>query len=78
MSRLVSFILGPESVLLLISALVFWFCARHNSGVGRDVELLERLLMVLPFIVVPLAFGFGIVLAVALGIVGGIWSSFRR
>lgn len=49
-------ILGPETVLLLAAAGVFWFCARHDSGEGRDLLVLERLVMVLPLAVVPLAF----------------------
>jgi len=56
MSRATSLFAGPELVLAVITAAVFWFCARHNSGEGRDVMLCERLLMLLPLLIVPPAF----------------------
>jgi hypothetical protein len=56
MSRATSLLAGPELVLALITGAVFWFCARHNSGEGRDVQLCEKLLMLLPLLVVPAAF----------------------
>lgn len=55
MNRYLSYFIGPETVLLALSVAVFWFCARHNSGEGRDLLLLEKLVMTLPFFVVPLA-----------------------
>jgi len=56
MNRLLSILFSPEAVLAAFTAAVFWFCARHPSGEGRDVELMERLVWLLPFLVVPLAF----------------------
>ena len=56
MNRFLTWWIGPEAVLGLVTAGVFWYCARHASGAGRDVELLEKLLMLLPFVVVPLVF----------------------
>jgi len=56
MSRLPAFLLGPELVLAVLSAGVFWYCARHNSGEGRDTELMSRLVMLLPLLMVPAAF----------------------
>lgn len=54
-SRSLSYFIGPESVLIALSLAVFWFCARHNSGEGRDILLLEKLVMTLPLFVVPIA-----------------------
>lgn len=56
MSRATSLFAGPELVLAVITAAVFWFCARHGSGEGRDVLLCEKLLMLLPLLIVPPAF----------------------
>lgn len=56
MSRNLTYFLGPESVLTLLGAAVFWICARHNSGDGRDAALMEKLVMLLPFVVVPIVF----------------------
>lgn len=56
MNRPLTYLVGPESVLTLLGLLVFWFCARHNSGERHDVDQLERLVWLLPFIVVPCAF----------------------
>jgi hypothetical protein len=56
MSRALSILLGPEVVLAALTAVVFLFCARHNTASDHDVRLLEKLLMVLPLIVVPIAF----------------------
>ena len=56
MSRATSLLTGPELVLALLTGAVFWFCARHDSGEGRDVQLCEKLLMLLPLLVVPAAF----------------------
>lgn len=56
MNRPLSLLAGPELVLAILGALVFWFCARHNSGVGRDVDLMEKLVMMLPLLLVPPAF----------------------
>ncbi len=54
--QLTSIIAGPEAALLLFGAVLFWFCSRHNSGTGRDVELMERLIWLLPFLITPIAF----------------------
>jgi hypothetical protein len=56
MNRNLTYLFGPELVLALLSAAIFWFCARHNSGEGRDIALLEKLVMTLPLYVVPLVF----------------------
>lgn len=51
-----TYLLGPESVLAALTAVIFWIAARHTSGQGRDVQVLERLLLWLPLLVVVLAF----------------------
>lgn len=51
-----SVMLSPELVLLTVGAAVFWICARHNSGEGADVALMERMIWLLPIVVVPMAF----------------------
>jgi len=56
MNRNLTYLFGPDLVLALLSAAVFWFCARHNSGEGRDIVLMEKLVMCLPLVVVPLVF----------------------
>lgn len=56
MNRSLTFFVGPETVLALLSVAVFALCAWHNSGAGRDVLILEKVVMLLPFIVVPLVF----------------------
>lgn len=56
MNRQLTYLVGPESVLTLLGLLIFWFCARHNSGERHDVDLLEKLVWLLPFIVVPCVF----------------------
>jgi hypothetical protein len=56
MNRYLTYFIGPESVLTILSLAVFWFCARHNAGEGRDVAIMEKLVVLLPFIVVPIVF----------------------
>lgn len=56
MNRPLSLLAAPELVLALLTAVIFWVCARHNSGEGRDVALMERLLMLLPLLMVLPAF----------------------
>lgn len=56
MNRSLTYALGPEGVLVLLSALLFWFCSRHNSGEGRDVALMEKLIWAIPFIITPISF----------------------
>ncbi len=56
MRRLLTYFIGPESVMLIVCAWVGWLCRQHPSGEGRDVEILERTLMLLPLWVVPLVF----------------------
>lgn len=56
MNRLPAFLIGPETTLALCSVMVFWFCSRHGSGESRDVVLMERLIWLLPFLLVPVAF----------------------
>lgn len=56
MNRPLNYLLGPEAVLVVFSALLFWFCSRHNSGEGRDVALMEKLIWAIPFLITPIAF----------------------
>lgn len=56
MNRSISYLLGPETVLAVATALLFWFCARHNSGAGRDVAIMEKLIWAIPFLLTPIAF----------------------
>lgn len=56
MNRPLAYLLGPEAVLVLFSGLLFWFCARHNSGEGRDVAIMEKLIWAIPFLITPIAF----------------------
>lgn len=56
MNRPITYLLGPETVLAVATALLFWFCARHNSGTGRDVVIMEKLIWAIPFLLTPLAF----------------------
>ncbi|HYG22863.1 MAG TPA: hypothetical protein VEH04_08780 [Verrucomicrobiae bacterium] len=56
MNRWATYLLGPETVLTIITFVIFTVCARHSSGEGKDVELLEKILMGLAFWVVPLVF----------------------
>lgn len=56
MNRPLTYLIGPETALTLFSILLFWFCARHNSGAGRDVTIMEKLIWAIPFIVTPIAF----------------------
>ena len=56
MNRITRLLLGPEMVLSAFSVAVFLFCSRHRSYGSDDVSALEILLLLLPFIAVPLAF----------------------
>lgn len=56
MNRFLLSIGTPEVALGVFTALLFAFCARHNSFEDRDVRLLERLLWLLPLMVVAVAF----------------------
>lgn len=56
MNRPLTYLFGPEAVLALFSVLLFWFCSRHNSGEGRDVAVMEKLIWALPFIITPIGF----------------------
>ncbi|MBL9136160.1 MAG: hypothetical protein JNK85_09845 [Verrucomicrobiales bacterium] len=56
MKRLMTYCIGPETVVLCLAVATYWICARHNSGQGRDVDLLEKLVMALPFVIVPIVF----------------------
>src|SRR5262245_30843854 len=56
MNRQLTYLFGPETVLAVLTAAIFWFCARHNSGEGRDVNIMEQLVVMLPLFVVPLVF----------------------
>ncbi len=56
MNRPLTYLLGPEAAMTLLTVLVFFFCARHFSYSSRDVDILERLMWLLPFIAAPLAY----------------------
>jgi len=56
MNRPLTHLIGPEATLARFSVLPFWFCARHNSGEGRNVVIMERLIWAIPFILTPAAF----------------------
>jgi len=56
MNRPLTYLLGPETAMVLLMALVFLFCARHYTYSKRDVSILERLMWLLPVIAVPLAY----------------------
>lgn len=54
-SRLI-LLIGPELVLGCQTLLLFRFCARHGDGQPADVDLMEKLVWLLPFVFVPGAF----------------------
>lgn len=56
MNRQLSYLLGPELVLVLFTIATYWFCSRHNSGEGRDVEIMSGLVWAVPFIIAPVVF----------------------
>lgn len=56
MNRPLTYLLGPEAVLVVFSVLLFWFCSRHNSGEGRDLAIMEKLIWSIPFLITPIAF----------------------
>ncbi|MBX7208245.1 MAG: hypothetical protein K1X78_08055 [Verrucomicrobiaceae bacterium] len=56
MNRALTWFIGPEALMVAVVAWVCWICRQHPSGEGRDVEVLERVLMVLPLVVVPVVF----------------------
>ena len=56
MNRILPFLLGPELVTALLVLVTYGFCARHNSGEGRDVEIMSRLVWLVPFLITPLVF----------------------
>lgn len=56
MNRVLTLLAGPELVLGVFTAAVFAFCARHHSYSDEDVRLLEKLLLLLPLLVVPVGF----------------------
>lgn len=55
MNRQLTYLIGSETAMALLTAPVFIFCARHSSYSTRDVDILERLMLLLPVIAVPLA-----------------------
>ena len=56
MNRWATYLIGPETVLTVITIVIFSICSRHNSGEGKDVELMEKLVMGIAFWLVPLVF----------------------
>ena len=49
-------LLAPEAVAALAVAIVFALCALHPSGEGEDIAFLERMVWLLPVVVVPAVF----------------------
>ncbi len=56
MNRPLAYLLGPEAAMILLTALVFLFCARHYSYSSRDVAILNRFLWLIPLLAVALAY----------------------
>jgi len=56
MNRTLTYLLGPELVLVLTAIVTCGFCSRHNSGEDRDVEIMTRLIWFMPFIITPFVF----------------------
>lgn len=56
MNRPLTYLLGPEAALTLATIVLYLFCARHNSGEGRDVAIMEKIVWMLPFLLAPFAF----------------------
>lgn len=56
MNRSLAFLVGPEAAMAFFTAAVFFFCARHYSYSSRDVDILERVMWLLPFAAVPLVY----------------------
>jgi hypothetical protein len=56
MNRSLTYVFGPEVVLLAFTGLTFWLCSRYPSGEGRDVLIMEKCVMLLPFVMVPPVF----------------------
>ena len=56
MDRPLTYLLGPEAALTLATIVLYLFCARHNSGEGRDVAIMEKIVWMLPFLLAPFAF----------------------
>ncbi|MBI1354278.1 MAG: hypothetical protein GC160_08025 [Acidobacteria bacterium] len=56
MSRALSMLVGPEAVMAAVTAGVYVVCARHASGEGRDLRLMEQLSMLLPLLAVAAVF----------------------
>ena len=56
MNRPMLNLIGPEALLAVATALLFWFCSRHNSGEGRDAEIMGKWIWAIPFVLAPLAF----------------------
>jgi hypothetical protein len=56
MNRPLTYLLGPEAAMALLTTAVFLFCARHDSYSSRDVDILEGLMWALPVLAVPLAY----------------------
>lgn len=56
MNRATTYLFGPEAALAVATALMFWFCSRHNSGEGRDAAVMQKLIWSIPFLLTPIAF----------------------
>lgn len=56
MPRLLSIALGPELLMAVIVACVFGFCARHATTSPGQTEILERLIFLLPPLIVLAVF----------------------
>ena len=56
MSRGLAILMAPELVVAVLIAVVFLVCARHHSYSDADVRVLERLLYLLPVVLVGAVF----------------------
>lgn len=56
MNRTLQLIAGPELVLAAVTAVVYLVCSRYGSYNSADVAVLERLMWLLPLVVVAAAY----------------------
>ncbi len=56
MNRWSTYCMGPEAAMGALTLLVYWFCGRHNSYSRSDVDLLEKMIWLLPVVAVALTF----------------------
>ncbi len=56
MNRALTYLLGPEAAMALLTALIFFLCARYGSYSSRDVDIINNLIWSLPLVTVVLAY----------------------